>query len=87
MVKKTQDIKKTLAEYFVVLDTDPTIIKDYADYIEKYHKMKDNNKNLEMQKNEIENMQGQLKRLEGSVNATHSTDLEYIKNQYAKLQL
>lgn len=37
--------------------------------------MRDNNRNLELQKNEIENMQGQLKRLEGSVNAQYSTDL------------
>lgn len=30
MVKKIQDIKRTLADYFVILDTEPTIIKDYA---------------------------------------------------------
>jgi hypothetical protein len=63
MIEKMKDIKRVFAEYFAILDTDPIVIKDYADFIEHYTAMMNNNKNLEIQKVEIENMQGLLKRL------------------------
>ena len=82
-----KEIKRVFAEYFAILDNQPNIIKDYADYIEHHTAMTNNNKNLELQKIEIENMQGLLKRLEGSIKPEYNGDLEYIKNQYSKLQV
>lgn len=50
MVEKMKEIKKVFADYFVILDSQPNIIKDYADYIENHTSMTNNNKNLELQK-------------------------------------
>jgi hypothetical protein len=44
------------------------------------------NKGLENQKIEIENMQGQLKKLEGSISPEHQRDLQLLKEKYAILQ-
>jgi chromosome segregation ATPase len=49
--------------------------------------MTNNNKRLEEQKTQIENMQGQLKRLEGTIKHEYSADLEWIKAQYSKFQV
>lgn len=81
------DIRQTFNSYFIILDTTPNIIKDYAEYIEHYTEMTNNNKRLEEQKTQIENMQGQLKRLEGTIKHEYSADLEWIKAQYSKFQV
>ena len=43
-------------------------------------------KGIENQKIEIENMQSQLKKLDGSVPSTNVRDLQLIKEKYAALQ-
>lgn len=53
--------------------------KQYGDYIENYNKIAADLKNLDAQKNEIENMQSQLKKLEGSIKGEHSTNLQLLK--------
>lgn len=44
------------------------------------------NKGLENQKIEIENMQSQLKKLEGSISPDHARDLQLLKEKYSTLQ-
>lgn len=44
------------------------------------------NKTLENQKIEIENMQSQLKKLQGNISPEHARDLQLLKEKYAILQ-
>ena len=42
-------------------------------------------KKLESEKNEIEGMQSQLKKLEGSINPEHGRNLQLLKERYNNL--
>lgn len=62
------------------------MLREYGEYIENFNSILSKNKGLENQKIEIENMQSQLKKLEGSINPDHARELQLLKEKYLILQ-
>jgi gas vesicle protein len=67
MVRKMKKCIETIDDDLKILQNPNETLKEYGDFIENYNRINDDNKNLENQKVEIENMQSQLKKLEGSI--------------------
>lgn len=86
MTKKMRKTTETIDDYIRALQNEYEGLKEYGEFIESYNRIMGDMKNLEAQKNEVEGMQSQLKKLESSVSAEHGRSLQILKEKYNNLQ-
>ena len=85
MVKKMFKTTQTIEDYIRILQKDHETLKEYGDFIDGFNKIMADSKKLQAQKNQIEGMQSQLKKLEGSINPEHGRNLQLLKERYNNL--